>query len=83
MNIFKGKTLDIIDDHYSEAKMGKSAIVTKKISPTMPGEIKAGGSFWRAIADTEIEEGQSVVIDSQDPEDGLTFKVKPIERRNK
>ena len=49
----------------------------------MPGEIKVGGSFWRAIADTDIEEGQSVVIESHDSEDGLIVKVKPIERRNK
>jgi membrane protein implicated in regulation of membrane protease activity len=83
VNIFKGKTRDIIDDHYSDVKIGKTAIVTLKISPTTPGEIKVGGSFWRAVADNEIEEGQSVVIKSQESEDGLTFKVKAIERRNK
>ena len=82
MHIFKGKTRDIIDDHYTDAKTGKTAIVTRKISLTMPGEIKVSGSFWRAIAETEIEEGQSVVIKSQESEDGLTFKVKPV-RRNK
>ena len=78
VNIFKGKTRYIPDDHYTDAKTGKTAIVTRKISLTMPGEIKVSGSFWRAIADTEIEEGQSVVIESQDPKDALTFKVKPI-----
>ena len=78
MNIFKGKTCEIIDDHYFDVKIGKTAVVTKKISPNNPGEIKVVGSFWRAIADTEIEEGQSVVIESQDPKDALTFKVKPI-----
>jgi membrane protein implicated in regulation of membrane protease activity len=83
MNIFKGKTRALIDDHYSDAKIGRTAIVTKNISPTIPGEIKVAGSFWRAIADAEIEEGQSVVIESQESEDGLTFKVNPIERRNK
>ncbi len=83
MNIFKGGTRDIIDDYYFDAKIGKTAIVTRNISLAMPGEIKVSGSFWRAIADMEIEEGQSVVIESQESEDGLTFKVKPIERGNK
>ena len=32
----------------------------------------------RAIAETDIEQGQSVVIESQESEDGLTFKVKPL-----
>jgi membrane protein implicated in regulation of membrane protease activity len=44
----------------------------------MPGEIKVMGSFWRAVAELEIEEGQSVLIESQESEDGLTFKVKPV-----
>lgn len=44
----------------------------------MPGEIKVMGSFWRAIAEEAIEEGQSVLVDSQESEDGLTFKVKPV-----
>lgn len=78
MKIFKGKTRDSIDDKYAESKIGKTAIVTKKIFSTVPGEIKVMGSFWRAIADEEIEEGKPVLIESQESEDGLTFKVKPI-----
>jgi len=78
LKIFKGNTSDNIDDNYADSKIGKTAIVTKAISPNKPGEIKVIRSFWRAIADTEIEEGQSVVIESQDPKDALTFKVKPI-----
>jgi len=78
LKIFKGKTRDSIDDHYTDSKIGKAAVVTKTITPNMPGEIKAMGSFWRAISEMEIEEGQSVLIQSQESEDGLTFKVKPI-----
>jgi len=44
----------------------------------MPGEIKIMGSFWRAISDIDIKEGQSVLIASQESEDGLTFKVTPF-----
>ena len=78
MKIFKGTIRDDLDDHYADSKIGKTAIVTKKITPGMPGEIKVMGSFWRAIADINIEEGQSVLIAGQESEDGLTFKVKPI-----
>jgi len=78
LKIFQGKTRDSVDDHYTDSKIGKTAIVTKTISPNMPGEIKAMGSFWRAIAEEAIEEGQTVLIESQESEDGLTFWVKPL-----
>jgi inner membrane protein len=75
---FKGTIRDDLDDHYADSKIGKTAIVTKAITPSIPGEIKVMGSFWRAISDINIEEGQSVLISSQESEDGLTFRVKPI-----
>ncbi len=73
---FKGTTRDEVDDRYADSKIGKTAIVTKPIIPGIPGEIKVAGSFWRAIADIEIEEGKSVIIQGQESDDGLTFKVK-------
>ena len=78
MKTFRGKTQDEIDDHYSDSKIGKTAIVTKKIMPNMPGEIKVMGSFWRATANEVIEEGISVLIEKKESEDGLTFEVKPV-----
>ena len=75
---FKGTTRDDLDDRYADSKIGKTAIVTKAISSSMPGEIKVMGSFWRAISDINIAEGQSVLIVSQESEDGLTLKVKPL-----
>ena len=78
MKVFKGQTRDIIDDKYADSKIGKSAIVTKAIAPNLPGEIKVMGSYWRAIADIEIKEGSPVLIETQESEDGLTFKVKLI-----
>jgi membrane protein implicated in regulation of membrane protease activity len=78
LKIFKGKTHNDIDDHYTDSKIGKTAIVTKKIIPNIPGEIKVMGSFWRATADEAIEEGISVLIEEKESEDGLTFKVKPV-----
>jgi membrane protein implicated in regulation of membrane protease activity len=78
LKTFKGTTRGNIDDDYTDSKIGKTAIVTKPISPHLPGEIKVLGSYWRAIAETEIAEGESVIIESQESEDGLTFKVKPL-----
>jgi inner membrane protein len=78
IKIFKGTTRDDLDDSYADSKIGKTAIVTKAISPGMSGEIKVMGSFWRAISDINIKEGQSVLIASQESEDGLTFKVNPL-----
>jgi len=78
LKIFRGKTHGDIDDQYTDLKIGKTAIVTKKITPNKYGEIKVMGSFWRATSNEEIEEGVSVVIEKQESEDGLTFKVKPV-----
>jgi len=78
LKIFKGKTRDSIDDNYMDLKIGKTAIVTKTITADIPGEIKVMGSFWRAVSEMEIAEGNSVLIESQESEDGLTFKVKPV-----
>ena len=80
---FKGTTRDDVDDRYADSKIGKTAIVTKAIIPNKPGEIKVMGSFWRAVSDIKIDEGQSVLIESQESENGLTFKVKPFIRRGK
>ena len=79
LNTFKGTTSDQTDDHYADSKIGKTAIVTKKIHPPVAGEIKVMGSFWMAVADTEIEAGASVIITDKTSEDGLTFKVRPLE----
>ncbi len=75
---FQGTTIDDEDDQYKDSKIGKTAQVTKAISPKIPGEIKMMGSFWRALADENIEVGSSVVIESQASEDGLSFKVKTL-----
>jgi inner membrane protein len=81
LRVFKGKTQDTNDDQHMDSKIGKTAIVTKIITPTLPGEISVMGSFWRAVADVEIEKDQPVLIKSQESDDGLTFKVTPIKEK--
>jgi inner membrane protein len=78
LKTFRGKTVSDVDADHADAKIGKTAVVTKAIAPHSPGEIKAMGSFWRAEADTEIAEGASVIIEAKASGDGLTVKVKPV-----
>ncbi len=78
LKTFRGKALDNDDERPTDAKIGRTAIVTQAIAPNAPGEIKVMGSFWRATAETEIEAGVSVVVERQESEDGLTFRVKQI-----
>jgi membrane protein implicated in regulation of membrane protease activity len=78
LKTFQGETRENTDERMNDVKIGKNAVVTKTIAPHAPGEIKIMGSFWRAVADIEIEAGASVVVERQESEDGLTFRVKPI-----
>ncbi len=78
METFKGSKRESVDDEYASSKIGKKAVVTKAISPGHAGEVKFSGSFWTAEADTEIAEGETVIIERQESEDGLTFKVKQV-----
>ncbi len=72
-----GKAKDEDADGLDEGKIGKPAVVTRSISPHAPGEIKCLGSFWRAVAETDIPEGAAVVIVGSAPGDNLAFIVKP------
>jgi len=78
LKTFQGETRENTDGQMNDVKIGKNAVVTKAIAPHAPGEIKIMGSFWRAVADAEIEAGTSVIVESQESEDGLTFRVKLI-----
>ncbi|MDD2219865.1 MAG: NfeD family protein [Desulfoplanes sp.] len=81
LRTFKGTVRSDIDDAYADSKIGKKALVTTTIVPGREGEIKVQGSFWRAVADTKIAEGESVIIETQTSDDGLTLKVKPVDGR--
>ena len=77
LKIFRGGAVDNIEARLTDSKIGKRAVVTKKITSGMTGEIKIMGSFWRAVADVEIEEGKNVVVKGQATGDRFTFKVEP------
>lgn len=75
---FRGRTAEKGDDRGKDTKIGKTGIVTKKISPTTPGEVKLMGSFWRAIACVAIAEGTPVTVSGSPPDDHLTVIVEPL-----
>ncbi|MBU1040908.1 MAG: NfeD family protein [Proteobacteria bacterium] len=56
---------------------GKAALVTRTITPSVPGEIKFRGSFWRAEASVDIGEGENVVILGQTKHDTGAYTVRP------
>jgi len=78
LETFRGDVKNALDESFTDAKVGQSAIVTRTIKPNMPGEVKVMGSYWRAISNTSLEEGQSALVVSIESKDGLTLKVSPI-----
>ncbi|WP_028581231.1 NfeD family protein [Desulfogranum japonicum] len=72
-NAFLGATRDL-DDSVIMGGAKSTGIVTEQIIPPAQGKVKYGGSFWKATADIQIEEGRVVEIVEQKD---LTLKVKP------
>lgn len=62
-----------------EPPAGGPALVTARITPATPGEIKYRGSFWRATADVAIDKGATVTVLGPTSPDGLTYRVKPTQ----
>lgn len=58
---------------------GKAALVTRAITPSVPGEIKFRGSFWRAEASVDIGEGENVVILGLTEHDTGAYTVRPAQ----
>lgn len=75
---FRGDTADEGSDVIEQADTGKLAMVTKDITPTVPGEIKYRGSFWKAAAQTDITAGQNVRITGRSTEDPQAFNVEQV-----
>lgn len=59
---------------------GQPAVVTRAIAPGRPGEIKFRGSFWRAAGETDIAEGEDVVIVGRAEGDAGAYLVRPAAR---
>ncbi|ACF14273.1 protein of unknown function DUF107 [Chloroherpeton thalassium ATCC 35110] len=77
LKTFKGDVRNALDESFTDSKIGQIALVTKTIKPNFPGEVKVMGSYWRAVSDTTLMEGQSALVVNIESEDGLTLKVIP------
>ena len=74
-SVFLGNALEQ-DDSVNVDSAPAIGTVTEAIVPPAMGRIKYGGSFWRAEADEEIEEG--TVVDIVEKKD-LIVKVRALE----
>lgn len=57
---------------------GRQAEVTRPIPAGGEGEIALGGSFWRATADTALEQGATVRVLGPVPDDELLIRVQAL-----
>ncbi len=62
--VFAGRTLEE-DDSTSVEPTAATGVVTRDILPPAEGQVKFGGSFWRAVADEKIGRGTVVSIVEQ------------------
>ena len=77
LKTFKGDITNTLDNSFTDTKVGQIAVVTKPIHPNQVGEVKVMGSYWRAVSDATLHEGQPALVVSIESEDGLTLKVIP------
>jgi membrane protein implicated in regulation of membrane protease activity len=78
IRVFRGEGAKSSDEEVDMPKIGKVGIVTRPIKPGIPGEVKAMGSFWKAVSDRDIEEGTPIVILRESAGDHLTLIVEPF-----
>lgn len=65
-------TRSIMDKYFKQDKqtsklntnrvIGKTGIVTKKITKSSDGEVKVDGKLWTAVADSTIKEETSIIV---------------------
>ena len=91
LRIFQGRVQDQAQEGHGQAAgaagdgaveddaAGKAALVTRAITPSVPGEIKFRGSFWRAEASVDIGEGENVVILGLTEHDTGAYTVRPAQ----
>ncbi|MGE9984665.1 NfeD family protein [Desulfovibrio sp. SGI.169] len=58
---------------------GRVGVVSKTLRPGEVGEVSIDGSFWRAVAETEIHAGRAVRVLGARPGDALLLRVDAAE----
>jgi len=72
--LLDSKTADDDKDD-PQAQPGDKGVVCAAIAPPAEGRIKYSGTFWRATADEDIEEGEIISVVRQD---GLIIHVEKV-----
>ena len=76
-SIFKGRA-EQSSGQVEHAMTGRQGTVTQAILPGMEGEISAGGSYWRAVADEPLQVGDVVRVLDAHSDNALLLRVEPI-----
>jgi len=63
------------DEDVILAVAGERGVVSMTIAPPAEGQIKYAGTFWKAIADEKIEEGEIISVVDQK---GLVIQVEKV-----
>ena len=74
---FSGRQTMEGGDDYDQQQVGKAVLVTKEIRPKLSGEVKLGGSYWTAVSDHTMAEGDSGTVVAVDVNNPLIVKVAP------
>ena len=77
--IFQGNQGGDNDDDYAHARVGKTVVITEPVAPHHPGKVKLGGSFWIAVSDYKMVEGDVGLVVGVDADNSLILQIKPIE----
>lgn len=70
-----GEDAEEADEGVMRAVAGERGVVSMTITPPAGGQIKYSGTFWKATADEQIEEGEIISVVKQE---GLVIHVEKV-----
>ena len=76
---FKGNVKSGIADDFESEVRGEIVEVTRGISPSVPGEVKFRGSFWKAASSVAMKAGEKGIIIGSMNDAGTVLMVGPVE----
>ena len=76
---FRGQVKPAGSDDFETDARGEIVEASRDIHPSIPGEIKFRGSFWKAISHAPIKAGEKAIIYGTKDDAGTIFIVGPAE----
>ena len=77
---FRGHVRSNLAEDFDSEISGEIVEVTRDITPSVPGEVKFRGSFWKAMAIVEIRAGEKGIIIGTKDNAGSALVVGPVEQ---